>query len=71
MTTDRGLYDYYQHRKRYVVIVGGWRPVGELDTMREASAKRDTCISGLVEIRERAPGTYPNPPLTESGDEEE
>jgi len=61
----------HSERKRFVVVVGGWRAVGEYDTMREASAKRDTCISGLVEIRERAPGTYRNPTLTESGVEEE
>ena len=58
-------------RKRFCVYVGGWRLVGEYDTMAEASAKRDTCISGVVEIRERTPGTYPKPTLTESGDEDE
>lgn len=58
-------------RKRFVVFVGGWRPVGEYDTKAEAIAKAETCISGIVDIRERTPGTYPNPTLTEKGDEEE
>jgi len=58
-------------RKRFVVRVGGWRPVGQYDTKAEAQEKAMTCISGVVEILERTPGTYPNPVLTESGDEEE
>tara|TARA_B100000029_G_scaffold386839_1_gene382746 strand:- start:1294 stop:1479 length:186 start_codon:yes stop_codon:yes gene_type:complete len=59
-------------KKRFVVIVGGWRPVGEYDTKAEAQAKADSCISGIVDIRERSPGTYPhNSTLTEKGDDEE
>ncbi len=38
-------------KKRFVVIVGGWRPVGEYDTKAEAQAKADSCISGIVDIR--------------------
>jgi len=38
--------------KPFVVIVGGWRPVGRYATQEEAQAKASTCISALVEIIE-------------------
>lgn len=62
-------------RRRFVVVVGGWRPVAEFDSQAEAMAHASTCVSSVVAIRERTPGTYfdPNiPTLTDfTGDEEE
>ena len=49
----------WAHRKRFVVMVGGWRPVGQYDTLREAQRKAATCISKQVEILEREAGTFP------------
>jgi hypothetical protein len=49
----------WAHRKRFVVMVGGWRPVGQYDTLREAQRKAETCISKQVEILEREAGSFP------------
>jgi len=38
--------------KPFVVIVGGWRPVGRYATQLEAVKKAATCISAMVEIIE-------------------
>lgn len=61
-------------KKRFVVIVGGWRPVGEYDTLAEAQEKAMSCVSSMVDIRERMPGTFADlsrhPVKTESGEEE-
>jgi len=62
-------------RRRFVVVVGGWRPVAEFDSKGDAMAHAATCVSRVVCVRERTPGTYhdPNiPTLTDfTGDEEE
>lgn len=36
--------------KPFVVIVGGWRPVGRYPTIEAAREKALTCVSALVEI---------------------
>ena len=58
--SDRmGWVQGWAHRKRFVVMVGGWRPVGQYDTLREAQRKAETCISKQVEILEREAGSFP------------